>query len=385
MDFSTRAIHVGQEADPTTGATIVPVYQTSTYTQTSVGEHKGFDYSRTVNPTRVALEQQLASLEEADFGSAFSSGMAATAAVLNLLSAGDHAIVTDDLYGGTYRLFTKVLTRYGLEFTYVDMSDLAAVRAAVKPNTKLFWIETPTNPLLKLVDIAAIAKMKTDGQVVVVDNTFASPYFQAPLALGADVVVHSTTKYIGGHSDVVGGAALTSNKDIHESIKFHQNAVGGVPGPMDAWLTMRGAKTLAIRMREHEANAKAVAAFLEGRDDVARVFYPGLASHPQHELAKKQMRGFGGMVSFTLRGPESRALEFAKHTKLFSLAESLGGVESLLCHPARMTHGSIPKEERERRGITDGLLRLSVGIEGIDDLIGDLTHALDTTVSLAKT
>jgi len=385
MDFSTRAIHVGQEADPTTGATIVPVYQTSTYTQTSVGEHKGFDYSRTVNPTRVALEQQLASLEEAEFGSAFSSGMAATAAVLNLLSAGDHAIVTDDLYGGTYRLFTKVLTRYGLEFTYVDMSDLAAVRAAVKPNTKLFWIETPTNPLLKLVDIAAIAKMKTAGQVVVVDNTFASPYFQAPLALGADVVVHSTTKYIGGHSDVVGGAALTSNKDIHESIKFHQNAVGGVPGPMDAWLTMRGAKTLAIRMREHEANAKAVAAFLEGRDDVARVFYPGLASHPQHELAKKQMRGFGGMVSFTLRGPESRALEFAKHTKLFSLAESLGGVESLLCHPARMTHGSIPKEERERRGITDGLLRLSVGIEGIDDLIGDLTHALDTTVSLAKT
>jgi len=385
MDFSTRAIHVGQDADPTTGATIVPVYQTSTYTQTSVGEHKGFDYSRTVNPTRVALEQQLASLEEAEFGSAFSSGMAATAAVLNLLSSGDHAIVTDDLYGGTYRLFTKVLTRYGLEFTYVDMSDLAAVRAAVKPNTKLFWIETPTNPLLKLVDIAAIAKMKTDGQVVVVDNTFASPYFQAPLALGADVVVHSTTKYIGGHSDVVGGAALTSNKDIHESIKFHQNAVGGVPGPMDAWLTMRGAKTLAIRMREHEANAKAVAAFLEGRDDVARVFYPGLASHPQHELAKKQMRGFGGMVSFTLRGPESRALEFAKHTKLFSLAESLGGVESLLCHPARMTHGSIPKEERERRGITDGLLRLSVGIEGIDDLIGDLTHALDTTVSLAKT
>ena len=385
MDFSTRAIHVGQEADPTTGATIVPVYQTSTYTQTSVGEHKGFDYSRTVNPTRVALEQQLASLEEAEFGSAFSSGMAATAAVLNLLSAGDHAIVTDDLYGGTYRLFTKVLTRYGLEFTYVDMSDLAAVRAAVKPNTKLFWIETPTNPLLKLVDIAAIAKMKTDGQVVVVDNTFASPYFQAPLALGADVVVHSTTKYIGGHSDVVGGAALTSNKDIHESIKFHQNAVGGVPGPMDAWLTMRGAKTLAIRMREHASNAAVIAAFMEGRDDVARVYYPGLASHPQHELAKRQMRGFGGMLSFTLRGPESRALEFAKHTKLFSLAESLGGVESLLCHPARMTHGSIPKEDRERRGITDGLLRLSVGIEGVDDLVADLTHALDTTIALAKT
>lgn len=384
MDFATRAIHAGQDADPTTGATIVPVYQTSTYTQTAVGEHKGFDYSRTVNPTRVALEQQLASLEEAAYGSAFSSGMAATAAVLNILSAGDHAIVTDDLYGGTYRLFSKVLVRYGLEFTYVDMSDIGAVRSAVKPNTKLFWIETPTNPLLKVVDIAAVAALRTPGSVVVVDNTFASPYFQSPLALGADVVVHSTTKYIGGHSDVVGGVAVTNDAALHETIKFHQNAVGGVPGPMDAWLTMRGAKTLAIRMREHEVNARQVAAFLEGREDVAKVYYPGLASHPQHELAKRQMRGFGGMVSFTLRGPESRALEFAKHTKLFSLAESLGGVESLLCHPARMTHGSIPKEQRERLGVTDGLLRLSVGIEGIGDLIGDLTHALDATISLAN-
>ena len=362
----------------------MPVYQTSTYTQTAVGEHKGFDYSRTVNPTRVALEQQLASLEEATYGSAFSSGMAATAAVLNILSAGDHAIVTDDLYGGTYRLFSKVLVRYGLEFTYVDMSDIGAVRSAIKPNTKLFWIETPTNPLLKVVDIAAVAALRTPGSVVVVDNTFASPYFQSPLALGADVVVQSTTKYIGGHSDVVGGVAVTNDAAIHETIKFHQNAVGGVPGPMDAWLTMRGAKTLAIRMREHEVNARQVAAFLEGREDVAKVYYPGLASHPQHELAKKQMRGFGGMVSFTLRGPESRALEFAKHTKLFSLAESLGGVESLLCHPARMTHGSIPKEQRERLGVTDGLLRLSVGIEGIGDLIGDLTHALDATISLAN-
>ena len=385
MEFSTRAIHVGQEADPTTGATIVPVYQTSTYTQSAVGEHKGFDYSRTVNPTRSALEAQLAALEEARYGSAFSSGMAATAAVLNLLSAGDHAIVTDDLYGGTYRLFSKVLVRYGLTFTYVDMSDIAGVRAAIRPNTKLFWIETPTNPLLKLIDIAAVSALKPAGSVVVVDNTFASPYFQSPLALGADVVVHSTTKYIGGHSDVVGGAALTNDATIDEKIRFHQNAVGGVPGPMDAWLTMRGAKTLAIRMREHAANAAQIATFLESRDDVACVFYPGLASHPQHELAKKQMRGFGGMVSFLLRGPESRALEFAKHTKLFSLAESLGGVESLLCHPARMTHGSIPKEERERRGVTDGLLRLSVGIEGVHDLIADLTHALDTTIALAKT
>jgi len=382
MEFSTRAIHAGQDADPTTGATIVPVYQTSTYTQSAVGEHQGYDYSRTVNPTRTALEAQLAALEDAAYGSAFASGMAATSAVLNLLSAGDHAIVTDDLYGGTYRLFSKVLVRYGIAFTYVDMSDVAAVRAAIRPNTKLLWVETPTNPLLKLVDIAAMAGLKPAGAVLVVDNTFASPYFQSPLALGADVVIHSTTKYIGGHSDVVGGAALTNDREIYDTIKFHQNAVGGVPGPMDAWLTMRGAKTLALRMREHAANAEQVAAFLESRDDVARVYYPGLASHPQHELARRQMRGYSGMVSFTLRGPESRALEFAKHTKLFSLAESLGGVESLICHPARMTHGSIPKEDRERRGITDGLLRLSVGIEAATDLIADLTHALETTVRL---
>jgi cystathionine beta-lyase/cystathionine gamma-synthase len=302
---------------------------------------------------------------------------------MNLLQSGDHVVVTDDLYGGTYRLFSKVLVRYGLEFTYVDMSDLAAVRAAVKPNTKLFWIETPTNPLLKLVDIAGVVALRKPGQVVVVDNTFASPYFQSPLALGADAVLHSTTKYIGGHSDVVGGAVLTNDDAIAESVKFHQNAVGGVAGPFDAFLTLRGAKTLAVRMKEHERNAHAVATFLEERDDVAKVFYPGLASHPQHELAKRQMRGFGGMVSFTLRGPESRALEFAKHVKLFSLAESLGGVESLLCHPARMTHGSIPKEERERRGVTDGLLRLSVGIEGVRDLIADLRGALDATLSLA--
>ncbi len=376
MKFSTKAIHVGQEADPATGATIVPVYQTSTYTQDAVGEHKGFDYSRTINPTRLALEKQLASLEGAEYGYAFASGMAATAAVLNLLQAGDHAVVTDDLYGGTYRLFTRVLERYGLEFTYVDMSDLAAVRAAIKPNTKLFWIETPTNPLLKLIDIAAIVSMRKAGQVVVVDNTFASPYFQQPLALGADVVVHSTTKYIGGHSDVVGGVAITNDKAIADSIKFHQNAIGGVPGPHDAWLTMRGAKTLALRMRQHALNAQTVAEFLEAHPEVDRVFYPGLASHPQHELAKRQMSGFGGMVSFVLKGPQSRALAFANTLKYFSLAESLGGVESLICHPARMTHGSIPKEDRERRGVTDGLLRLSVGIEDVEDLLDDLRSAL---------
>jgi cystathionine gamma-lyase len=379
MKFSTKAIHVGQEADPATGATIVPIYQTSTYTQDRVGVHKGFDYSRTVNPTRVALEKQLASLEGAEHGSAFASGMAATAAVLNLLAAGDHAVVTDDLYGGTYRLFSRVLERYGLQFTYVDMSDLDAVRAAIRPNTKLFWIETPTNPLLKLIDIRAIAGMRRSGQVVVVDNTFATPYFQQPLALGTDVVVHSTTKYIGGHSDIVGGVAITHDRELAESIKFHQNSVGGVPGPHDAWLTMRGAKTLAVRMREHARNAQAVAEFLESHDQVARVYYPGLASHPQHDLATRQMSGFGGMVSFVLEGPQERALDFAHRLRYFSLAESLGGVESLICHPARMTHGSIPKEDRERRGVTDGLLRLSVGIEDEDDLIEDLQHALQAT------
>jgi cystathionine beta-lyase/cystathionine gamma-synthase len=384
MKFSTRAIHVGQEADPATGATIVPIYQTSTYTQAGVGENKGFDYSRTINPTRVALERQLASLDDAAHCSAFASGMAATSAVLNLLSAGDHVVVTDDLYGGTYRLFAKVLTRYGLTFSFVDMADIAAVRAAVRPETKLFWIETPTNPLLKLIDIPAICALRTAGQMVAVDNTFATPYLQSPIALGADIVAYSTTKYIGGHSDVVGGAVVSNDAAIAESVKFHQNAVGGVPGPMDAWLTMRGAKTLAIRMREHDRNARAVADFLESRDDVARVYYPGLASHPQHELAKRQMRGYGGMVSFVLRGPHERAFEFVRHTKLFSLAESLGGVESLVCHPARMTHGSIPKEDRERRGITDALLRLSVGIEDEDDLIADLRQALEATNLLAS-
>jgi len=376
MKFSTRAIHVGQEADPATGATIVPVYQTSTYTQDAVGEHKGFDYSRTINPTRLALEKQLASLESGAHGYAFASGMAATAAVLNLLSAGDHAIVTDDLYGGTYRLFSRVLTRYGVEFTYVDMSDVDVVRPAVRPNTKLFWLETPTNPLLKLIDIEAISSLRSGDQIVAVDNTFATPYFQQPLALGADVVVHSTTKYIGGHSDVVGGVAITNDDAIADVIKFHQNAVGGVPGPHDAWLTMRGAKTLAIRMQAHARNAQAVAEFLESHAEVDRVYYPGLPSHPQHALARRQMSGFGGMVSFVLKGPPARALDFAHRLRYFSLAESLGGVESLICHPARMTHGSIPKEDRERRGVTDGLLRLSVGIEDVEDLLDDLRSAL---------
>lgn len=385
MRFSTRAIHAGQDADPATGATIVPIYQTSTYTQAAVGEHKGYDYSRTVNPTRVALETQLAALEDAAHCSAFASGMAAASATLNLLSAGDHVVVTDDLYGGTYRLFSRVLSRYGLEFTYVDMTQPQNVRQAIKPNTKMLWLETPTNPLLKLIDIATIAGLKRPGQIVAVDNTFASPYLQSPLALGADVVVHSTTKYLGGHSDVIGGAVMTNDSELASTIKFHQNAVGGVPGPMDAYLVMRGAKTLAIRMREHERNAGAIAGFLAKNVDIERVYYPGLPDHPQHELAKRQMRGFGGMVSCTVRGGAERAHDFVRRLKLFSLAESLGGVESLVSIPALMTHGSIPKEDRERRGVTDGLIRLSVGIEDADDLIADLESALaaSRTVALA--
>lgn len=386
MKFATKAIHAGQGADPTTGATIVPIYQTSTYTQAKVGEHKGFDYSRSANPTRLALERQLAALEGGGFACAFASGMAATAAVLNLLSAGDHAVVSDDLYGGTYRLFSQVLERYGLTFSYVDMTDLDAVAAAMRSNTKLLWVETPTNPLLKLVDIAAIAALRSAHPgagarppLLVVDNTFATPYFQRPLSLGADVVVASTTKYVGGHSDVIGGIAVVDDPDLYAAVKFHQNAVGGVPGPHDAWLTMRGAKTLALRMREHARNAQIVAEFLEAHDGVARVYYPGLASHPQHELAKRQMSGFGGMVSCVLEGPPERALDFAQRLRYFSLAESLGGVESLICHPARMTHGSIPKAERERRGVTDALLRLSVGIEDPGDLVEDLGEALAAT------
>jgi cystathionine beta-lyase/cystathionine gamma-synthase len=384
MKFSTRAIHAGQDADPATGATIVPIYQTSTYTQSAVGVHKGYDYSRTVNPTRTALERQLAALDEARFCSAFASGMAATSAVANLLSAGDHVVVGDDLYGGTYRLFSRVFARYGVTFSYVDMTDLAATRAALRPQTKLIWVETPTNPLLKLVDIAGVAALKPATAALAVDNTFASPYFQSPLALGADVVVYSTTKYIGGHSDVIGGAALTDDPALAETIKFHQNAVGGVPGPLDAWLVMRGAKTLALRMREHARNAQAVAEFLAARDDVERVHYPGLPSHPQHALALRQMRGFGGMVSFVPRGTAERTFAFAAATTLFSLAESLGGAESLIGIPARMTHGSIPKDERERRGISERLVRLSVGIEDVDDLLDDLRRALDATLALVE-
>jgi cystathionine gamma-synthase/cystathionine gamma-lyase len=377
MEFATRAIHVGQEADPTTGATVVPIYQTSTFTQEELGKHRGYEYARTGNPTRTALEQCLASLEGGAYGLAFASGLAATATVLNLLSTGDHVVVAEDLYGGTYRLFARVYARYGVEFTYVDAREAANVRAALRPSTRLIWVETPTNPLLQLVDLAAVAEIAREtNALLAVDNTFSSPYFQRPLELGAHLVVHSTTKYIGGHSDVIGGAVITSEEAIYNDLKFHQNAVGGVPGPFDAWLTLRGVKTLAVRMREHERNARRIAEFLAEHPASERVYYPGLPSHPQHALARRQMSGFGGMVSFAVAGGRPAAERVLRSTRLFSLAESLGGVESLISHPATMTHASIPAEERERRGITDNLIRLSVGIEDGGDLLEDLRQAL---------
>lgn len=380
MKFSTKAIHVGQDADPTTGATIVPIYQTSTYTQEGIGCHKGYEYSRTGNPTRTALEECLASLEEGDFGLAFASGLAATSAVLSVLRPGDQVVAAADLYGGTYRLFEQVYRPMGISFTYVDGRNSLEFQDAVTSDTKLVWIETPTNPLLQLVDISAVAGIcKSRGALLAVDNTFATPYFQRPLALGADIIVHSTTKYIGGHSDVIGGAVVTSDEKIYQAVKFYQNAAGGVPGPFDCWLTLRGLKTLAVRMRQHEENALGVARFLDGHPLVGKVLYPGLADHPQHKLARKQMSGFGGMVSFYLNGGLDEANRFVKSLRVFSFAESLGGVESLACYPPAMTHGSIPVEERVRRGITDGLIRLSVGIEDIEDLIADLDQALNAT------
>jgi cystathionine gamma-lyase len=385
MDFSTRAIHAGQPADPSTGATITPIFQTSTYTQQGLGENKGFEYSRTGNPTRAALETCLASLENATHGLAFASGMAATSAVLSVLRPGDHVIAGDDLYGGSYRIFERVLRPMGVDFSYVTAGDVDAYARAVTPKTRMIWAETPTNPLLSLVDIAALGKLaRTRGLTLVVDNTFATPYLQTPLDLGAHVVVHSTTKYINGHSDVIGGAVLTSDDALYDAIKFYQNAAGGVPGAFDAWLTLRGVKTLAVRMRQHEENAGRIAAFLEGHPLVRRVYYPGLASHPDHALAKRQMRGFGGMVSFAFEGERNDVDTFVRSLRVFALAESLGGIESLCCHPASMTHGSIPKEEREKRGVTDTLLRLSVGIEGVDDLIADLSQALDAVAALRR-
>jgi cystathionine gamma-lyase len=375
--IETLAIHAGQAPDPTTGAVMTPVYLTSTYVQDGPGGHKGFEYSRTQNPTRFALEGCLAALEGAAHGLAFASGLAATDAILHLLSAGDHVLHTDDVYGGTFRIFDKVYRRHGLAFDAVDMSDPARVERALRPETRLCWIETPTNPLLKLVDLAAVAAVaRARGVLTVVDNTFATPCFQRPLDLGVDLVAHSTTKYLNGHSDVVGGAVVTRSPELHARLKFLQNAVGAVPSPMDAFLVLRGLKTLPVRMERHARNALAVARFLEGRPEVERVVYPGLPSHPQHALARRQMSGFGGMVTFVLRGGLPAATAFLKAVRIFACAESLGGVESLIEHPAIMTHASVPAETRAALGISDGLIRASVGIESEADLLEDLERGL---------
>ncbi|MGH2374106.1 MAG: cystathionine gamma-synthase [bacterium] len=374
MHLETRAIHDGQPPDPTTGAVIVPIYQTSTYAQESPGRHRGYDYSRTDNPTRRALEEALASLEEGTSGLGFASGMAAISAMTYLLNPGDHILAPDDVYGGTYRLLVRVLERYGLQSSFVDMTSLETVEAAFRPTTRYVLIETPTNPYLKVLDITAISAMARDrGAIVAVDNTFASPYAQQPLRWGADIVMHSTTKYLGGHSDVIGGALVTSRDDLAETLKFHQNAVGAVPGPFDCWLVLRGIKTLGVRMRQHSANGQAIAEFLASHKKVERVFYPGLPDHPGHALAARQMNGFGGMVSCIVRGGAAAAAAVASSTRLFILAESLGGVESLVDHPASMTHASLAGSPL---AIDGGLLRFSVGIEHVDDLMADLDQAL---------
>lgn len=377
MQFATKAIHAGQEPDPSTGAIMTPIFQTSTYAQSGMGEHKGYEYARTGNPTRTALEACLAALEDGDYGLAFASGLAAEHAILNLLSAGEHMVACDDLYGGSYRIFEKVMGRFNVQTTYVTASDVEGYARAIRSNTKLIWLETPTNPLLRLADIRAVAEIAhRHNLLLVVDNTFSSPYFQQPLKLGADIVLHSTTKYINGHSDVIGGAVVTSNREVYEALKFYQNAAGAVPGPFDCWLTLRGLKTLAVRMRQHQENARAVASYLSEHPRVEKVYYPGLASHPDHELAQRQMSGFGGMVSFQFKGTLADVDKVVRRFKVFTFAESLGGVESLVCHPASMTHGSIPREIREARGLTDTLLRLSVGIEDVSDLLADLAQAL---------
>jgi cystathionine gamma-lyase len=378
MHKDTLAIHAGQEPDPTTGAIMTPIFQTSTYVQSSPGVHKGYEYSRTQNPTRHALEACIAAVESGKHGIAFASGCATTDAVLHLLSAGDHVVACDDLYGGTYRLFTKVLARFGVEFTFADLSDPDSLRQHLRPNTKMLWLETPTNPMLKLVDIAALAEIAhAAGALVVVDNTFMSPIFQTPLDHGADIVVHSTTKFINGHSDVVGGIAVTRDDGLAQQLHFLQNSIGAIPGPMDCFLVLRGIKTLGVRMRQHAANAEKVVALLEAHPAVETVTWPFSPSHPQYELAKRQMTGGGGMITCVMRGGLKAATTMLEQTRLFALAESLGGVESLIEHPAVMTHASIPADIRAQLGISDGLIRLSVGIEDADDLLADLTRALD--------
>ena len=376
MKFSTKAIHAGQSPDPTTGATIVPIYQTSTFTQSGIGEHRGYEYSRSGNPTRKALEENLSALENGKYGLSFASGLAAEHAILAVLKPGDHVIAMQDMYGGTYRLFEKVFAPNGIRFTYVDAHP-ASFSDAVRPETRLVWIESPTNPLLQIVDIGSLVDIcKSKNLLLVVDNTFATPFFQNPLDLGADLVVHSTTKYLGGHSDVIGGAVITNNEEWYEKIRFLQNAAGGVSSPFDCWLTLRGIKTLAIRMKQHEENAFAVARFLSTHKQVKEVIFPGLPEHPDYDLAKRQMSGFGGMLSFKIYGGFEEANRIMKKFRIYSLAESLGGVESLANYPAVMTHGSIPAEMRQKIGVTDDLIRLSVGIEDAEDLIADLEAAL---------
>jgi cystathionine gamma-lyase len=376
--FATKAIHAGQEADPTTGAVMTPIYQTSTYQQKAPGDHKGYEYSRGTNPTRKALEDCIAALENGKFGLAFSSGMAATDCVLRLLQPGDEVVTGDDLYGGSYRIFTKVYEPMGIKFKFVNTSDNQAVADAITDKTKLIWVETPTNPTLKLADIEAIGKIaKERGILYAVDNTFASPYLQNPLDLGADIVMHSVTKYLGGHSDVVMGALVMNDEELYKKLFFYYNACGGTPGPQDAFLVLRGIKTLHLRMKAHCENGRKVAEYLKNHPMIEKIYWPGFEDHPGHDVAKKQMRDFGGMVSIVLKDADlQETFRIASGFKVFTLAESLGGVESLINHPATMTHGSIPKEAREKVGVVDNLLRLSVGVEDADDLIADLEQAL---------
>ncbi|HEY1079201.1 MAG TPA: cystathionine gamma-synthase [Bdellovibrio sp.] len=378
LGFSTRAIHAGQAPDPTTGAIMTPVYLTSTYVQESPGVHKGWEYTRTHNPTRSAYEKCLANLEGGKHGFAFASGCAATTTVMHLLKGGDHVIAMDDMYGGTFRLFDKILKHDGMEFSFVDLTKVENFEKAVKPNTKLVWLETPTNPTLKLVDIKKIAAIaKSKGILVAVDNTFMSPYFQRPLELGADIVVHSATKYIGGHSDIVSGIAVVSRDDLAERMAFLSNGIGATLSPFDSFMCLRSLKTLPLRMKAHQSNAMAVAKFLESHPKVEKVLYPGLESHPQHALAKEQMHGYGGMITFYIKGGLNSARKFLENVNVFSLAESLGGVESLIEHPAIMTHASVPPETRKVLGIDDSLIRLSVGVEDLEDLLTDLKAAFE--------
>lgn len=376
--FGTKAIHAGQEPDPTTGAIMTPIYQTSTYVQESPGKHKGYAYARGKNPTRNALEKCIAALENAKYGLCFSSGMGASDAVVKLLRPGDEVIAADDLYGGSYRMFERVFAHFGIKFHYVDMTTASNIAKLVNEKTKLLWVETPTNPTVKIIDIAACSEIaKKHNLLLVVDNTFASPYLQNPLALGADIVMHSVTKYLGGHSDVIMGALCTNDDKLYEQLAFIHNSCGATPGPMDSFLVLRGIKTLHVRMDRHCSNGAAVAGFLKTHPKVEKVYWPGFADHPNHDIAKKQMKNFGGMISFVLKGADfEQTGKIMQKTKVFALAESLGGVESLINHPASMTHASIPKADRERIGITDNLIRLSVGIEDVDDLLDDLKQAL---------